>query len=89
MKGDHVGEFEELVLLSVQALGQDGYGVTIKGLLDRETRRDVSLGAVYEAIRGGRSRRSYALTPDGTRALREMRRVRERLWRTAPAKGRP
>lgn len=107
MKGDHVGEFEELVLLAVQGLGADAYGVSIKGLLDRETRRDVSLGAVYAAlerleekrllyssftegqrVRGGRSRRSYSLTPDGAGSLREMRRVRERLWRALPAKGR-
>ena len=107
MKGLHLGEFEELVLLAIQALGDDAYGVTIKGLLDRETTRDVSLGAVYAAlerleekrlvrsemtagqpVRGGRSRRSYVITADGGKTLREMRRVREKLWRTAPAKGR-
>ncbi|MEZ5316585.1 MAG: helix-turn-helix transcriptional regulator [Vicinamibacterales bacterium] len=53
MKGDHLGEFEELVLLAVKRLaedGQDAYGVPIKLLLDRETRRDVSIGAVYAAL---------------------------------------
>jgi hypothetical protein len=50
MKGAHIGEFEELVLLAIQGLAEDAYGVAIKLLLDRETRRDVSLGAVYAAL---------------------------------------
>jgi DNA-binding PadR family transcriptional regulator len=102
MKGDHIGEFEELVLLAAQGLGDDAYGVTVKQLLDRETRRDVSLGAVYAAldrlegkgllrsataeggpVRGGRRRRTYAPTPKGRRALHEMERVRDRLWRVS------
>ena len=53
MKGDHLGEFEELVLLAVHRLNEDeagAYGVPVKLLLDRETRRDVSIGAVYAAL---------------------------------------
>jgi PadR family transcriptional regulator len=53
MKGEHLGEFEELVLLAVNRLAEDGhdaYGVPIKLLLDREARRDVSIGAVYAAL---------------------------------------
>ena len=103
VKGDHIGEFEELVLLAVRGLGDEAYGVAIKLLLDRETKRDVSIGAVYAAldrledkglvhsarragapVRGGRSRRAFDLTAAGTRALQEMQRVRERLWRHAP-----
>lgn len=102
MKGDHIGEFEELVLLATQGLGAEAYGVSVKHLLDRETRRDVSLGAVYAAldrleskgllrsavgegssVRGGRRRRTYEATAQGLRVLREMQRVRERLWRAA------
>jgi len=105
MKGDHIGEFEELVLLAALGLDGDAYGVSVKRLLDRETRRDVSLGAVYaaldrleakgllrsrstpgNAIRGGRRRRTYGVTPGGAKALREMQRVRERLWRAARAR---
>src|ERR1700683_1622212 len=111
MKGVHIGEFEELVLLAVQHLGDDAYGVSVKHVLERETTRDVSIGAVYAslerldqkglarsemtpaaAVRGGRSRRSFLVTPDGRRALRERRRVRDRLWHGAPihaVKGRP
>jgi DNA-binding PadR family transcriptional regulator len=50
MKGDHIGEFEELVLLAVQARGVDAYGVAVQGLLERETTRPVSIGAVYAAL---------------------------------------
>ena len=107
MKGDHVGEFEELILLAVSAIGDDAYGVSIKERLDTATKRDVSIGAVYAAlerleakalvasretpgtgVRGGRRRRSFAVTPDGRRALREMRAVRDRLLRPDPARPR-
>ena len=106
MKGDHIGEFEELVLLAVAGL-PDAYGVSIKERLDAETRRDVTIGAVYAALdrledkglvsssevagppqRGGRRRRAFLVTADGRRTLRELRDVRERLWRAAPARNR-
>jgi PadR family transcriptional regulator PadR len=104
MKGHHVGEFEELVLLAIQHLGDEAYGASIQRLLERETSRDVSIGAVYAAldrlegkglarsrttagtpVRGGRSRRSFALLAKGVRTIEEMRRVRDRLWRQRPA----
>lgn len=107
MKGDHVGEFEELTLLAVAALGEEAYGVAIKETLDRETNRDISIGAVYAALdrlhtkglvnsrevagtaaRSGRQRRSFAVTARGQKALREMRAVRDRLWRAAFARPR-
>ena len=50
MKGDHLGEFEELVLLAVRRLEGDAYGVTVQRLLERETSRSVSLGAAYAAL---------------------------------------
>ncbi|HET9370609.1 MAG TPA: helix-turn-helix transcriptional regulator [Vicinamibacterales bacterium] len=105
MKGDHIGEFEELVLLTIQGLDEDAYGVSIKTRLDRETRREISLGAVYAAldrleakglvdsavtpgaaVRGGRSRRSFVVTPEGRRTLRHLRSLRDRLWRAALAR---
>jgi DNA-binding PadR family transcriptional regulator len=105
MKGDHVGEFEELVLLAAAGLGDEAYGVSIKEALDRAASRDVSIGAVYaaldrleakallvsretpgSAVRGGRRRRAFAITREGHRALREMRAVRDRLWKSALAR---
>lgn len=50
MKGHHLGEFEELVLLAVQALGGGAYGAAIQALLERDTTRAIALGAVYAAL---------------------------------------
>ena len=50
MKGNHLGEFEELVLLTVYGLGDDAYGVTIQQVLEVGAERSVSIGAVYAAL---------------------------------------
>jgi PadR family transcriptional regulator PadR len=50
MKGDHCGEFEELVLLVVHALGTDAHRASVRRLLERETTRSISTGAVYAAL---------------------------------------
>jgi PadR family transcriptional regulator, regulatory protein PadR len=50
MKGDRLGEFEELLLLALQALRQDTYVVPIQQYLERITARSVSLGAVYAGL---------------------------------------
>lgn len=45
-----VGEFEQLVMLSLFRVGKDAYGVSIwREIVDR-TGRDVSLGAVYKTL---------------------------------------
>ncbi len=50
MKGERLGEFEELILLTVCSLGDQAYGVTIQEALDKEARRSVSIGAVYASL---------------------------------------
>lgn len=46
-----LGEFEELVLLAVLALGDKAaYGVSIRDLIERETGRNVSFGAIYTTL---------------------------------------
>lgn len=50
MKGEHVGEFEELILLAIHGLGEGAYGVAVQQFLDREASRRTSLGAVYAAL---------------------------------------
>ena len=50
MKGDHLGEFEELVLLAVRGLVDQAYGVSVCTVLSQQTTRNVSLGAVYAAL---------------------------------------
>jgi PadR family transcriptional regulator, regulatory protein PadR len=50
MKGEQLGAFEELVLLAVQGLGDEAYGMVVQGVLERETGRSVSLGPVYTVL---------------------------------------
>lgn len=101
MKGDRLGEFEELLLLAIYALGDDTYGVPVQQHVERATRRNVSMGAVYAAldrlerkgfvrsltgeataVRGGKRKRHFSITTEGRQVLRDVRAVREQLWRT-------
>lgn len=50
MKRTYLGEFEEIVLLTVAVLGQGAYGVAITDELDRQTGRSVSISAVHAAL---------------------------------------
>jgi DNA-binding PadR family transcriptional regulator len=50
MKGDRLGEFEELLLLTIKALGEDTYGVPIQQYLERTAGRRIAMGAVYAAL---------------------------------------
>jgi DNA-binding PadR family transcriptional regulator len=51
MKGERLGEFEELLLLALQALPDDGRSVVaIQQYLEEITSRSVSLGAVYAGL---------------------------------------
>lgn len=49
MKGTYLGEFEELVLLTVAVLYNEAYGIVIKQELERHTGRKISIGAVHTA----------------------------------------
>ncbi|MGE0590145.1 MAG: PadR family transcriptional regulator [Cyclobacteriaceae bacterium] len=49
-KGNYLGEFEELVLLSVASHPSTAYGVTIKRYIDEETARNVHISAVHEVL---------------------------------------
>lgn len=50
MKGTYLGEFEELVLLSVGILFDDAYGLAIAGELEKETNRTVMISSVHKAL---------------------------------------
>lgn len=50
MKGTHLGEFEELVLLTVAALVNDAYSVGICDELEKYTKRSVKLGVVHAVL---------------------------------------
>jgi PadR family transcriptional regulator, regulatory protein PadR len=49
-KGDYLGEFEQLVLLSVLRLGAGAYGMPVRQEIEERARRDVSIGAVYATL---------------------------------------
>lgn len=50
-KGVHLGEFEELALLTVGSLYDDAYGVAIMDELIKETGRKVNISAVHEVLK--------------------------------------
>jgi PadR family transcriptional regulator, regulatory protein PadR len=47
---DRLGEFEELLLLGMRALGDDTYGVPVQKYLSQAVGRPVSMGAVYATL---------------------------------------
>lgn len=49
-RGSILGAFEQVVLLAVAHLGEEGYGVTIRREIEDRTGRDVSIGAVYATL---------------------------------------
>jgi DNA-binding PadR family transcriptional regulator len=46
----NLGQFEQLLLLALLRLGDQAYGMALRGEILRETGRDVSLGMVYKAL---------------------------------------
>jgi DNA-binding PadR family transcriptional regulator len=51
MKKFQLGEFEELVLLTVGILYQEAYGLAIKSEMEERLKRGVSVGALQAALR--------------------------------------
>ena len=49
-KGKYLGEFEEMVLLTVGVLGNEAYAISIKHKLEESTDRSVSVGALHSAL---------------------------------------
>jgi PadR family transcriptional regulator, regulatory protein PadR len=50
MKGDNIGEFEELVLLMVASIAIDAYGVAVRAELETQAKRSVNISAVHAAL---------------------------------------
>jgi DNA-binding PadR family transcriptional regulator len=49
-KGTFLGEFEQVVLLAVQRLEGQGYGMSIRREIEKRTERGVSIGAIYATL---------------------------------------
>ena len=47
MKGTHLGEFEEIVMLAIAALQKNAYGLAIKKELEEQAGRIISISAVH------------------------------------------
>lgn len=50
MKGTYLGEFEELVLLTVGILYDDAYGLAIKDELEKQTGRKTMISSVHKVL---------------------------------------
>lgn len=50
MKGTNLGEFEELVLLTIASMVNDAYSVAICDDLEKRTKRSVKLGVVHAVL---------------------------------------
>ena len=50
MKGTHLGEFEELILLTVGILYDDAYGLGITQEIERRTGRRVTVSSVHKGL---------------------------------------
>jgi PadR family transcriptional regulator PadR len=85
-----------LAVMRTRRREEGAYGMAIRRELEDVTGREVAIGAVYATLdrleakelvaseRGesaaGASRRMFAVTPRGARALADSREMRERLW---------
>lgn len=92
-----LGVLEEQILVAVVRTRDEAYGMQVRREIERVTERDLAIGAVYATLdrleaKGfvtsrrattddGPSRRIFALSAAGARALAETRSMRERLWR--------
>lgn len=90
-----LGVLEEQVLVAVLRTRDEAYGMEVRREIERVTGRELAIGAVYATLdrleaKGlltsgrsfgdGPSRRRFALSAPGARALAETRAMRERLW---------
>ena len=49
-RNDFLGEFEQIVLLTVARLGDEGYGMAIRQEIEDRVQRPVAIGSVYAAL---------------------------------------
>lgn len=50
MKGTHLGEFEEIVLLIVGIAGEEAYGLAIMEQVKEQAGRNTTIGAVHAVL---------------------------------------
>ncbi len=94
-KGDHLGEFEHLVMLALLRLKGTAYGMRVRREIQSRTERSVAIGSVYATLDrlehkgyviasagwedGGRARKYFRLTPDGAQAVLRQQEAIQRM----------
>ncbi|MFT5641144.1 MAG: PadR family transcriptional regulator PadR [Cyclobacteriaceae bacterium] len=103
MGKETIGEFEEIVMLTVAVLNEDAYGISIKDDIESRLNRKVSVGAMRTAlkrlekkgfldsafgeataVRGGKRKRYFKVTPYGQKVLTQVMYTRKSLWEAIP-----
>ena len=98
-----LGALEEQVMLAVIRTDAEAYGMNVRREIERVTKRDLAIGAIYATLdrleakglvastrstgKDGTSRRVFAVTPAGARGLTDTRAARERLWTGVKLRG--
>jgi PadR family transcriptional regulator PadR len=90
-----LGVLEEQVVVAVLRTRREAYGMHVRREIERVAGRELAIGAVYatldrleakgllvsrRVLAAGPSRRLFAVSREGARALAETRAMRERLW---------
>lgn len=76
MKGEYLGELEELVLLTVASMHDDAYGVAIMNEIAEQSGRDVNIGALHSVLKRLESKGYLKSKMGGATAERGGRRKR-------------
>jgi DNA-binding PadR family transcriptional regulator len=82
MKKTKLGEFEELVLLTVVVLQEDAYGVEIKRELEDRLNETLSVGSIQSALK--RMEQKSFLTSEFGEATQKRGGKRKRIYSATP-----
>lgn len=76
MKGDYLGELEELVLLTIASMHGDAYGVAVMNEIYQQSGREVNIGALHSVLKRLESKSFLKSKMGGATAERGGRRKR-------------
>lgn len=76
MKGEYLGELEELVLLTIASMHDDAYGVAIMNEIATQSGREVNIGALHSVLKRLESKGYLRSKMGGATAERGGRRKR-------------
>ena len=76
MQNSYLGEFQEIVMLTILVLEDNAYGVTIKNELKQRLNRDCSRGALHTALMRLQEKGLIKSEMGGANAMRGGRRKR-------------